>query len=67
MNNLQSCDNRAGQALKIQISEKARQLVYQEHGIFITWVPGHNEPKRNKSADKTLKEATKSEGVQKAK
>ncbi len=67
INNSRSCDSRAGQALKMQIYEKARQLVQQGHGIFIRWVAGHSGVEGNERADKAAKEAARNERVRTAK
>ena len=39
INNLRECNIDAGQALKLQIYQKAQKLVEQGHSVFIRWVP----------------------------
>lgn len=67
INDLQSCDSRTSQALKMQIDKKARQLVQYGHDILIRWIPGHNDIEGNKKADKTAKNAARKEKIQTAK
>ena len=56
-----------GQALKIQIYQKAKKLVQQGHSISIRWVPSHSGVEGNEKADKAAKEAASGERVRTAK
>ena len=67
INNLRSCDSGVGQALKMQIYQKAKKLGQQGHSIFIRWAPGHSGIEENKRADKAAKEAVMRERVRTAK
>lgn len=60
-------DSIAGQALKIQIYQKADQLIKQGHSISVCWVPGHNGLEGNERADKAAKEAATGERIRTAK
>ncbi len=57
IHNLRECNVNAGQALKLQIYQKAQKLVERGHSIFISWVPGHSAVEGNERADKAAKEA----------
>ncbi len=47
----------AGQALKLQIYQKAQKLVEQGHSVSVMWVPGHSGLEGNEREDKAAKEA----------
>ena len=57
INNLRHCNVGAGQALKLQIYQKAQELVERGHSIFIRWIPGHSGVEGNERADKAAREA----------
>ena len=57
INNLRECHSSGGQALKMQIYQKAQRLVQQGHDISIRWIPGHNKIEGNERADRAAKEA----------
>ena len=63
INKLAKMDSSAGQALKIQIYQKADQLTQQGHSISVYWVPGHSGLEGNERADKAAKEATTGERI----
>ena len=67
INHLKECDSAAGQALKMQIYQKAKKLIQQGHEISVRWVPGHSGIEGNERADKAAKEAAIGERVRTAK
>ena len=67
INNLRECNVYAGQALKLQIYQKAQKLVEQGHSISVAWVPGHSGVEGNERADKAAKEAASGRKVRTAK
>ena len=67
INNLRQCNVGAGQALKLQMYQKAQELVERGHSIFIRWIPGHSGVEGNERADKAAKEAALGRRVRTAK
>ena len=67
INNLRQCNVGAGQALKLQIYQKAQELVERGHSIFIRWIPGHSGVEGNERADKAAREAALGRRVRTAK
>ncbi len=67
INNLRECNVGAGQALKLQIYQKAQELVERGHSILIRWIPGHSGVEGKERADKAAKEAALGRRVRKAK
>ena len=67
INKLAKMDSSTGQALKIQIYQKADQLIQRGHSISVLWVLGHNGLKRNKRADKATKKAATEQQIRTAK
>ena len=67
INNLRECGSYVGQALKMQIYQKAKKLVQQGHDISIRWVPGYSGVEGNKRANKAAKKAAIGERVRTAK
>lgn len=54
---LQCSKCNVGQALKIYIHNRARQLQIRGREVIIRWIPSHSEIEGNKQADKAVKEA----------
>ena len=50
-------DSKKGQALKVQIYQKTKQLLQQRHQISICWILSHSGIERNEKADLVAKEA----------
>ena len=48
---MSACNVGAGQALKLQIYQKAQELVERGHSILIRWIPGHSGVEGNERAD----------------
>ncbi len=67
INHLKECDSAEGQALKMQIYQKAKKLLQQGYEISVRWVPGHSGIEGNERADKAAKEAVIGERVRTAK
>ena len=59
-------DNKAGQALKVQIYQKVEQMGRQRHEISLCWVPSHCSIEGNEKADLAAKEAAGEEKIRTA-
>ena len=67
INQLRIMDNKACQALKVQIYQKVEQMVRQKHEISLCWVPSHCKIEGNEKADLAAKEAAGEERIRTAK
>ena len=67
INNLRECNIGAVQALKLQIYQKAQEVVEQGPRISIRWIPGHTGVEGNKRANRAAKEAASGKRVRTAK
>ena len=51
-------DNKADQALKVQIYQKLEQMGQQKHEILLCWVPNYCNIEGNKKVELAAKEVT---------
>ena len=58
INNLRQCNVGVSQILKLQIYQKAQELVERGHKIFIRCIPGYSRIEGNKRIDKAAKKAS---------
>lgn len=63
---LQESKSNAGQALKIQIFKRAKQLHTHGGELVVRWIPGHSGIEGNEQADKAAKEAATDGRIQTA-